>query len=449
MHRFRTCLVVALLLIAPPVSPASDLRPPALQISTHRLGNGLQVVLLEDHSAPVANVQVWYHVGSKDEAPGRAGFAHLFEHIMFKGSANVAPEEHGRLIQDVGGTMNAYTTYDQTVYWETVPVNALDLALWLEADRMRSLTVDEKNLASETKVVLEEMRLRIENPPFGRLPKYVFESAYKVHPYSRLPIGTREDLEAATLADVQAFHATYYVPNNATLVVVGDFQTASLLATIRRYFGSIPAGPGSLPRPARPEPPQTAERVATYSDPNFPLPVSVMAFHIPERGHPDSYPLQVAGQILSGGKSSRLYESIVYEKQLALQAAGDTLLLENPGLFFFFAILKSTTTPEEVEAEFVAAIERLQQAPLTDDELNKVRTQLVAGVTIQRQTVQEKGSAIGAAAVLLGNPALVNDELARFQAVTAADVQRVAKKYFTRENRTVIRMLPQPAEQSR
>jgi zinc protease len=419
------------------------LRPPKLNITEHTLPNGLKVVLLEDHSAPVVNVQVWYHVGSKDEQPGRTGFAHLFEHLMFKGSAHVKPQEHAQRIQDVGGVMNAYTSFDQTVYWETVPSNALDLVLWLEAERMASLAVDEENLTSERDVVIEELRLRVENPPYGKLAQVVFSTAYKEHSYKWQPIGSKEDLRAAGLTDVMAFHSTYYVPNNATLVVVGDFDTADTVASITRYFEAIPHGKGEIPRPARSEPAQTAERRTIEYDSKAPLPAVISTYHIPGAGDPDSYPLEVASLILSGGESSRIYQRLVYDKQIALQAAGQSFTLEDPGLFFFFAVLNAGVAPETAEAEVAAEVARLRDEAVSAAELEKARTQLIAGLTIGRQSVQEKASAIGNAAVVLDNPNLVNDELARFQAVTAADVQRVARKYFTEENRSVIYMLPE------
>lgn len=445
-HRSIAGLALATLLLGLPAEGNGQqppLRPPKLNIREHSLPNGLKVVLLEDHSAPVVNVQVWYHVGSKDEQPGRTGFAHLFEHLMFKGSANVKPQEHAQRIQDVGGVLNAYTSFDQTVYWETVPSNALDLVLWLEAERMSSLTVDEANMKSEREVVIEERRLRVENPPYGKLAQAVFETAYKVHSYKWQPIGSEQDLRAATVDDVKAFHSTYYVPNNATLVVAGDFKEADVMATVKKYFGGIPRGKGEIPRPAKTEPPQTEERRTVEYDSKAPLPAVISTFHIPGAGDADSYPLEVASLILSGGESSRIYQRLVYEKQIALQAAGQSFSLEDPGLFFFFAVLNAGVTPDAAESEIAVEVERLRNEPVSAAELDKAKTQLIASLTIGRQSVQEKASAIGNAAVILDNPSLVNDELARYQAVTAADVQRVARKYFTKENRSVIYMLPE------
>lgn len=418
-----------------------ELRPPNIDIVEHTLANGLRVLLLEDHAAPVANVQVWYHVGSKDEQPGRTGFAHLFEHLMFKGSAHVGPQEHAQRIQDVGGVLNAYTAFDQTVYWETVPSNALDLALWLEAERMASLAVDEENMRSERDVVIEELRLRVENPPYGRLNQIVFGTAYATHSYKWLPIGSKEDLLAATLEDVKAFHALYYVPNNATLVVAGDFDPEGTLQSIQRFFGRIPRG-GEPPRPAQPEPEQTEERRVVAYDSKAPLPAVITTYHIPGAGHPDTYPLQVASIVLSSGDSSRLYHRLVYDRQIALQAGGESFSLEDPSLFYFYAIVNGGVDPAECERDLEGEVERLKLEPISEAELEKAKTQLIAGLTIGRQTAQEKASAVGNAAVILDDPHLVNDELPRFQAVTAEDVTRVAATYFTEANRSVIYMLP-------
>jgi zinc protease len=438
-------LAAVVALAVPMAGSAQQLSPPRLEFTQHTLKNGLRLVVLEDHSAPIVNVQVWYHVGSKDERPGRTGFAHLFEHMMFKGSKNVGPQEHANRINDVGGFLNAGTNFDYTFYWQTVPVNALDMVLWLESDRMATLNVDEANLKSERDVVIEELRLRVLNPPYGRLGTLVFENAFKTSNYRWMPIGSQEDLMAATLEDVRDFHKTYYRPDNATLVVAGDVRAKELIAKAERYFGAIPRGTGEIPRPSKPEPAQTEERRVVDYDTKTPLPAAILAYHIPGLGDPDAYPLDVASRILSSGQSSRLYRRLVYDKQVALQAAGQSFSLEDSGLFFFFAVMNAGKTAEEGAAEMEAEIERLKSEPVSAAELEKAKTQLVAEVTVGRQTAQSKADAVGAAATLLDDPKLVNEELARYQAVTAADIQRVAKKYLGKQNRSVIFMLPESA----
>ncbi len=435
----------ALLALTAPALAVEALKvtPPKLEVQSHKLANGLQVLMYEDHSVPVASVEVWYHVGSKDERKGRSGFAHLFEHIMFKGSANLGPEEHKNYISSIGGRYNATTDFDRTLYYQIFPSNYLERVLWMEADRMRSLDVSEENFKSERDVVKEERRLRIDNPPFGRLFEVVLENTYKVHPYHILPIGSMADLDAATLEDVRAFHSTYYVPDNATLVVAGDFDPGQVTQWAEKYFGSIPKGSKPISRDIPQEPAQTAERRATDYHSNTPLPAVVLTYHVPEAGAPDLYALEVASNILSSGESSRLYRRMIYEKQMAVAAGGQTVLLEDPGVFFFFTILQAGQKPEDGEKELLAEVVRLQNEAVSADELAKSKNQLISGLVFGRQTVQDKADAIGNAAVILGDLALVNRELAEYQKVTAADVQRVAKTYFNPENRTVVYMLPE------
>jgi zinc protease len=435
---------VALLALAAAAPAAESLKvtPPKLEVQEHKLANGLDLLMYEDHSVPVATVEVWYHVGSKDERKGRSGFAHLFEHIMFKGSANLAPEEHKNFIASIGGRYNATTDFDRTLYFQSFPSNYLERVLWMEADRMRSLDISDENFKSERDVVKEERRLRVENPPFGRLFEVVLDKTYTTHPYRILPIGSMADLDAATLEDVRAFHSTYYVPNNATLVVSGDFNPGQVIQWTEKYFGSIPQGK-PIPRDIAKEPAQTAEHRTVDYNATTPLPAVVLTYHVPQEGTPDLYALEVASNILSSGESSRLYRRMVYEKQMAVAAGGQAIVLEDPGVFFFFSILQAGQKPDDGEKELLAEVDRLRNEPVSGDELAKSKNQLISGLVFGRQTVQDKADAIGHAAVILGDLSLVNRELAEYQKVTAADVQRVAQTYFRPENRTVVYMLPE------
>ncbi len=444
--RKRTIVWPALALAAavPALGEAAPLKvqPPQIAVREHRLANGLTVLFHEDHSVPVVSLQVWYHVGSKNERPGRSGFAHLFEHIMFKGSENLAPGEFTDYISSIGGRYNATTDFDRTLYFEIIPSNHLERLLWMEADRMRALDVSEANFLSERDVVKEERRLRVDNPPFGRLFEVVLASTFTTHPYKILSIGSMADLDAATIEDVRAFHKLYYVPNNATLVVSGDFDPTQTLAWIEKYFAPIPKG-ADIPRDIPQEPEQTAGRRVVDYDANTPLPTVLITCHVPEEGDPETYALEVASRILSDGQSSRLYRKLVYEQQIALQAGGQMLALEDPGVFYFYAILQKGHTAEEGEASLVAEMIRLQEEPVSAEELDKAKNQIIAGQVLDRQTTNDKAGAIGHAAVILGDWRLVDGETARYQKVTAADVQAVARKYFRPENRTVIFMLPE------
>jgi zinc protease len=423
-------------------APAADVTPPRLAIEAHTLDNGLQVVLAPDTSRPVVNVQVWYRVGSKDERQGRTGFAHLFEHMMFRGSENVGPEEHMRYIREVGGTVNAYTNFDRTVYWQTVPSNHLERVLWLEADRMASLQVNEENFTKEREVVKEERRLRVENPPYGMLAEWVLDAAFQAYPYKYTPIGSMNDLNAAEVADVKAFFDTFYVPDNATLVIVGDFDTKAALAQARTHFGRIPRRK-DVPRVTATEPPQKELRVVTKSDPKAPLPAVASAFKLPPRGHADTYPLQVAFDILSAGESSRLYRRLVYEEQSALAAQAQLLLLEGPSIGFLFGVANQGRDVQDVARSIREVVSGLAGAPPSAEELEKAKNTIVSRLVIGRQTMQQKADDVGESASLLGDPQRYNTELPKFQAVTAADVQRVVAEYLAEPKET--RLFIQPA----
>jgi zinc protease len=419
-------------------------RPPAVEVERYVESNGLAVLLSADHHVPVVDVQIWYHVGSKNEAPGRTGFAHLFEHLMFKGSAHVKPEEHSHFIESIGGQVNATTDFDRTLYSETLPSNELERILWMEADRMHSLDVSAAHFQSEREVVKEERRLRFDEPPFGHLNELVFQNSYTKHPYRSTPIGSMADLDAATLEDVRSFYRTYYVPDNATLVVSGDFSATDVKTWIHRYFGSIPHGATPIARSFPAEPQQTAERRQTVYDDKAPLPAVALTFHMPSERDPDFYPLEVVSNILSAGESSRLYQSLVYKQQIAVEAGGETVPLEDPGLFYFDAILQQGQSAERGEKALEAEITRLQEEPVSAAELTKAKNQFISPLVFERETASDRGSAIGHAAVILGDWTWVNRELAEYAKVTAADVQRVARAYLKPANRTVIVMLPKP-----
>ena len=444
MRAFRIliCLVAMLLLgAAPPLAaePGAGARPRPVAIQSRTLPNGLRLLMVEDHSAPVINLQVWYHVGSRDERPGRTGFAHLFEHLMFKGSAHVGVDEHSRLIEAIGGFDNATTDDDRTLYWETFPSNYLERMIWLEADRMGSLNVDEANFKSERDVVKEERRLRVENPPYGLFIEDLYAAAFSVHPYKHTTIGSLEDLNRATLDDVRDFFRTFYRPDNASVVIVGDFSAAQAAAWSEKYFGGIPRPSQAIPRAAEKEPPQTAERRVTKSyGQNSPLPAVVEGFKMPSAFTPDSYPLILASNILSGGESSRLYRKLVYEDRIAVQSAGFGQFSEDPNLFLAYAIMNQGKTPAEGEKAIDGILEQIKTTPVEAKELEKAKNLQLSGFILGRETVQEIADALGRDAVIGGDPELLNTDLDRFLRVTPEDIQRVAREYFTAAHRTVL-----------
>ncbi|MEW5983434.1 MAG: pitrilysin family protein [Acidobacteriota bacterium] len=440
------CLVVLAMGWRLEIDTQAAVRPPRLDYRTTTLANGLRVILLEDHSTPIVHVQVWYHVGSKNEKRGRTGFAHLFEHMMFKGSKNVDPEEHTALVSGIGGQANAHTTEDVTVYWNTAPSQYLPLLLWLEADRMATLRIDRDAFDREREVVKEERRMRIENQPYGRLPEIVYDRAFWIHPYKHPTIGSMEDLEAASLNDVREFFRTFYVPTNATVAITGDFDTDQAVDLVIRYFGRIPKPVGPVPRDIPREPPMARPRRVTLEE-SWPLPVVVIAHHVTYDGDPDAYPLHIASKILSDGQSSRIYRSLVYERGLALAAFGGGNIVEHPSLFFAVGIVQPGHTPAEVEAALAAELDRLRAEPISARELDRAKNQFARDYILGRETIQQKATVLAHAIVLHGGDATTADgEFDIFQRTTAEDVQRVAQQYFRPESRIVITILPKAAK---
>jgi zinc protease len=446
LQGLRRSLAVAILGCALTLTPAAHaaIRPPRLDYTMTTLPNGLNVVFLEDHSTPIVHLQIWYHVGSKNERPGRTGFAHFFEHMMFKGSRNVEPEGHPSYISSVGGQSNAYTNEDATVFWETVPSQYLPLVLWLEADRMASLRIDEKAFKNEREVVKEERRMRIENQPYGRLQELISDQAFTVHPYKHPVIGSMHDLDAASVEDVREFWKTYYVPNNATAVLVGDFDSKEALGLVTQYLGRVAKSDKPVPRDIPKEPAQTREKRVTLND-EWPLPAVVVAHHITYDGHPDSYPLHIASKILSDGQSSRIYRKLVYEKRLALAAFGGGNIIEDPNLFFAVAIVQPGHTTEETANALIGELDRLRDEPVSAAELQQAKNQFARDYILMRETNQNKAEQLGHAVVIHNDIKTADGEFDIFQHITAADVQRVAKTYFTPENRLVLTILPKSA----
>jgi zinc protease len=419
-------------------------RPPKLQYQTTTLPNGLRVILSEDHSTPIVHVSVWYHVGSKNERKGRTGFAHLFEHMMFKGSKNVEPEAHTSIIASVGGQSNAYTNEDTTVFWQTLPAQYLPLSLWLEADRMATLRIDEEVFKREREVVKEERRMRVENQPYGRLSEIIYDRAFNTHGYKHPTIGSIADLEAASIEDVRDFHRTYYVPENATLTIVGDFDPEQTLQFVNNYFARVPKAKQPVPRDLPKEPPMKKERRETVEE-SWPLPAVVVAHHITYDGHPDSYPLHIASKILSDGQSARIVRELVYNKRLALTAFGQGNITEDPNLFFAVAIVQPGRTVQEAEKALIAELDKLKNEPVTAHELQRAKNQFARDYIVGRESNQEKALHLAHAAVIHNDLATADGEFDVFMNVSVEDVQRVAKTYFTPENRLVLTIMPRGA----
>ena len=440
MRRFAVlALAAAVAILTAPLH--AFVHPPKLEYEITTLPNGLRVILSEDHSTPIVHLSVWYHVGSRDERPGRTGFAHLFEHMMFKGSKNVQPDSHTSMIASIGGRSNAYTQEDETVFWETLPSQYLPLALWLEADRMATLRVDRDAFEKEREVVKEERRLRVDNQPYGRLNEILFDHAFTAHSYKHPTIGSMKDLEAASLQDVRDFHDTYYVPDNAVVTVVGDFDTAQAMELVRQYFGRVPKATRPVPRDIPKEPEQTQERRATVPE-EWPLPAVVIAYHVAYDGHPDSYPLHLMSKILFDGESARMTRNLVYDKRIAVAAFGSANILEDPNLFYAVAIVPAGQSLEMVEREMLAQFESVKNEGVTAHELERAKNQFMRDYIIGRETDEQKALHLAHAAVIHNDVRTADAEIDVFLQLTTADIQRVAKSYFTEKNRTVLYITP-------
>jgi zinc protease len=427
-------------------APAAGVDVPPIVYKERILANGLKVYTSRDASTPNVTVQVWYGVGSKDDPEGRSGFAHLFEHLMFKSTRNMPNEFFDRLTEDVGGFNNASTADDYTNYYEVVPANHLQRLLWAESERLGSLVIDETVFKSERDVVKEELRQRVLANPYGRFfALNITQASFDQHPYKRPGIGSIEELDAATVDDVRAFHQAYYRPDNAALIVVGNFDETQLNAWIDQYFAplktpSTPIKPVTVVEPARAGP-----KIVTTYGPNVPLPAVAMTWLAPAAADADVPALSVLDAILSAGKSSRLYDSLVYDQKIAQSIFSSAPSNAQPGLFYVGAIMAGGKTVQQGEASLSAQVARLRAAPPTAAELAEAKAGLLADAVRGRETIDGRASAIGYALRTEGDAQRANTDLAALQAVTAADVQRVAAKYLVDNRRTTIRYLPESA----
>lgn len=422
-----TRLILPLLLVASAATAATTIPP--LQYKHRVLQNGLEVYTVQDRTAPTVAIHVWYRVGSKHDPEGRSGFAHLFEHIMFKSTKNMPAEMLDRLTEDVGGFNNATTLEDATAYYEVVPSNYLETLLWAEADRLGALNVDEATFKSERDVVKEEFRYRVLSPPYGRLFYEIERNSFVKHPYRRPGIGSIEDLDAATTEDVQSFHRTFYRPDNAILIVVGDFEQQQLDGWIDKYFTPIAKPEIALPRIDVAEPVRAEEKRTTIYAPNVPLPAVALTWQAVAASHADAVPLFVAATILSEGESSRLQEKLV-RGEVSQEVFADADLREDLGVFGIVSIMGSDKAPAEAEKLIRAEIAAMAEKPVTAAELEKAKNLIVTSALRQRETSNGKGFILGEILVTQHDASAVNTGLPKVQAVTPADVQRVVRKYL-------------------
>ena len=423
-----------------------ELRVPRIPIERHRLTNGLRIVLSRDDSTPIVAVNLWYDVGSKHEQPGKTGFAHLFEHMMFQGSANVAKGEHFAQVQAAGGTLNATTWLDRTNYFETLPSHELELALWLEADRMGHLVaaMTQEKLDNQRDVVKNERRWSVDNQPYGTWDEKLQALAYpENHPYHHSTIGSMEDLSAASLEDVSQFFATWYAPNNAVLTVAGDFDTVAALAAIERQFGPIPANPDLPPGPNMEVAPRIGHEVRETVQDRVPLPRIYAVYRMPTFGTDAWDALEVAADLLASGRASRLYRSLVRERQLAQDVTAFAFpMVGGASMFALWATARPGVAHEELEAALFDEIERLRTDGPSPDELDRVRNLHAAGVESGLERLAERADRLSMYTVLFDAPEMINTEVSRYEAVDAGRVRAAMTETLRADNRVVLTYLP-------
>jgi predicted Zn-dependent peptidase len=428
------------------VTAAQSFKAPFTQF---QLDNGLRVVLSEDRSAPVVAVAVYYDVGSRNETKGRSGFAHLFEHMMFQGSENVGKAEHFKYIENNGGVMNASTHADFTNYYNYLPSNQLELALWLESDRMRSLKITPENLQNQKEAVKEEKRLSYDNQAYWPALLKMDEMVFRNWANSHSAIGSMEDLDAASIADVKQFFETYYAPNNAVLAIAGDIDSVQAEALVRKYFGTIPRQPPPPPVDVS-EPEAAAQARALVTDPLAQVPALAIAWKVPARNSADFYPIALLKTILLDGESARVYRALIKDKELAIEVSGTLEARRGPGQVAVLAVHKEKVKPEAVEALILAEIERVKTEGVGIDELNKVKNQYrlarfatgSEGEFSSLQTPLGRALALAEYAMFDGDPSLINSEIDRYLAVTPEQIREAAKRYFGSANRAVLFISP-------
>jgi len=431
-----------LLVTGAPAPAAAQAKTASAAVVATTLDNGLRVLLLEDHRSPLVSLQVWYRVGSRNEVRGATGIAHFLEHLMFRGTPTHGPGVYARTVERNGGQNNAFTTQDVTSYYVDIAADRLDLVLELEADRMSNLLLDPKIINSEREVVIEERRTRTEDDPGGFLGEEVSALAFRAHPYGQPIIGWMVDLTRITPDEIAAFYRMYYGPGNAILVAVGDFKAAEALAKIKATFGKNPKTAPTPPVLAI-EPPQNGERRVLVRK-EAQLPIVYLGYLVPNQTSADAPALELLSVILSGGRSSRLYRHLVHERQLALEAGGDYSYFSlDPNLFWFWATPLPGQTPERLEKELLGEMDGLTREPVTAEELTRAKNQIEATFVFQDDSIHNRATLL-ARFELIGGYALRDGYLDRIRAVTAADVQAVAKRYFEDDKKNVGTLLPKP-----
>ncbi len=416
-----------------------------IKFTEYNMPNGLHVILHQDNSTPLVATTVMYHVGSKNEKPGRSGFAHFFEHLLFEGSENIKRGEYSKIVKANGGQLNANTSLDRTFYYEILPSNKLELGLYLESERLLHAKIDDEGVKTQREVVKEEKRQRMDNQPYGSFFSQILAHSYKVHPYKISPIGTMEDLNAAKIEEFVQFYHDFYVPENAILSIAGDINISETKALVAKYFSEIPKGNKQIFRPNIIESVQINEvRDIVYD--NIQLPAVMMSFHIPEQGGEDYYAINMLNKLLAGGSSSRFNKELVDKQQKAVATGAIPLTVEDPGLFICYGIGNMGIKAEDLEASILAEIERVKDEGITETEFQKLKNQIETEFVNTNATVAGIAENLANYKMYFGDANLINTELEKFNKVNLNDISRVAKKYLTKQNRVVLYYLPKAME---
>ncbi len=441
MKRHR--LLLAVLFAAVGAATVAAITIPKVHFTDTRLKNGLRVIVSPDRAAPVVSVAIAYNVGSRNERRSRTGFAHLFEHLMFKGSENVADGELAGLIQNYGGNHNGQTDKDHTIYFEQVPSNQLDMVLFLEADRMRSPAITQVNVDNQREAVKEERRLRVDNQPYGRTSETMAELAFENFANEHSIIGSMADLDAASLEDFTAFFKTYYAPNNAVLAISGDVDDKTVLEKVRKYFEGIPSGPPAPTLDAA-EPPQKEERRTVVQDPLARLTLVDTAYQVPGGLHPDMDALSALASVMGAGRSSRLYDSLVRQQQIAVQVYAGVQQSKGPGLFYLEAMAAPGRDPAAVEKAVSAEVEKVQKGPIQEWELEKARNAARRTLVGNLRSSLQRAILLARYSAFFDDPGIINTRYERIASLKIDDLQRVARRYIVPTNRTVVVTVPAP-----
>jgi len=417
-----------------------------IEFEEYDLDNGLHVILHQDNSTPIVTVSVLYHVGSKNEPPGRTGFAHFFEHLMFEGSPNIGRGEYFKIIQAAGGSLNANTSNDRTYYYQTLPSNQLELGLYMESERMLHAVIDSTGIATQKEVVKEEKRLRVDNQPYGSILEKMLANAYKGTNYEWAPIGSFDDIDAATDQDFVDFYETFYVPNNATLSIAGDIDVKETKKLIEAYFGEIKRGTKTIPRPEITAPKLDSTVTETVFD-NIQVPAVIQGYRMPAQGTEDYYALQVLTQLLSGGQSSRFQKTLVDDKGMALAVQAIPLGLEDGGLFINFALPNQGYSTEDLAAEVDKLVEQVKTEKVPEREFQKLKNQIESNFISGYGSVEGIAESLADYHVYFGDASLINTEIERYRKVTREDLMRVAQKYFVPENKVELTYRPKSEQE--